>query len=114
MQTTRPRANLVTTNLLELAPEAAHRHVAHWVESQKLPGYRTNQVVARLWKNPVRNWDEATELSKTLRDLLNSTFPLSRLRLDVQQQSADGTRKYLWRLHDGEAIESVLIPTGSR
>jgi 23S rRNA (adenine2503-C2)-methyltransferase len=32
----------------------------------------------------------------------------------VIQQSADGTRKYLWRLSDGEAIESVLIPSGSR
>jgi 23S rRNA (adenine2503-C2)-methyltransferase len=30
------------------------------------------------------------------------------------QQSADGTRKYLWRLPDGEAIESVLIPSGAR
>jgi 23S rRNA (adenine2503-C2)-methyltransferase len=30
------------------------------------------------------------------------------------QQSSDGTRKYLWRLEDGEAIESVLIPSGPR
>ena len=30
------------------------------------------------------------------------------------QQSSDGTRKYLWRLADGEAIESVLIPSGKR
>jgi 23S rRNA (adenine2503-C2)-methyltransferase len=32
----------------------------------------------------------------------------------VRQQSSDGTRKYLWRLDDGEAIESVLIPSGAR
>jgi 23S rRNA (adenine2503-C2)-methyltransferase len=32
----------------------------------------------------------------------------------VEQVSADGTRKYLWRLADGEAIESVLIPSGAR
>ena len=30
---------------------------------------------------------------------------------EVEQLSADGTRKYLWRLADGEAIESVLIPS---
>jgi 23S rRNA (adenine2503-C2)-methyltransferase len=30
------------------------------------------------------------------------------------QTSADGTRKYLWRLADGELVESVLIPSGSR
>jgi 23S rRNA (adenine2503-C2)-methyltransferase len=40
--------------------------------------------------------------------------PLPRLREEMIQQSADGTRKYLWRLADGEAIESVLIPSGTR
>ncbi|HYC30726.1 MAG TPA: 23S rRNA (adenine(2503)-C(2))-methyltransferase RlmN, partial [Gemmatimonadales bacterium] len=42
------------------------------------------------------------------------SHPMPRLQADVIQQSADGTRKYLWRLADGEAIESVLIPSGSR
>jgi 23S rRNA (adenine2503-C2)-methyltransferase len=114
MRTIQPTANRETANLLELAPETAREQIAHWTESQKLPAYRTTQMVARLWGNPVRSWTEATELPTALRDLLNSTFPLPRLRLDVQQQSADGTQKYLWRLDDGEAIESVLIPTGSR
>ena len=114
MRTIQPTANRETANLLELAPEAAREQIAHWMENQKLPAYRTTQMVARLWGNPVRSWTEATELPTALRDLLNSTFSLPRLRLDVQQQSADGTQKYLWRLDDGEAIESVLIPTGSR
>ena len=37
-----------------------------------------------------------------------------RLTAETVQQSTDGTRKYLWRLADGEAIESVLIPSGNR
>jgi 23S rRNA (adenine2503-C2)-methyltransferase len=45
---------------------------------------------------------------------LNQVFPLTHLVADTIQQSADGTRKYLWRLEDGEAIESVLIPSGNR
>jgi 23S rRNA (adenine2503-C2)-methyltransferase len=45
---------------------------------------------------------------------LNQIFPLSRLTPDVVEQSSDGTRKYLWRLDDAEAIESVLIPSGGR
>jgi 23S rRNA (adenine2503-C2)-methyltransferase len=49
-----------------------------------------------------------------LRTELDLAHPLPRLQADVVQQSADGTRKYLWRLADGEAIESVLIPSGSR
>jgi 23S rRNA (adenine2503-C2)-methyltransferase len=56
----------------------------------------------------------ATELPLSLRAELEERFPLPSLTPDTIQQSADGTRKYLWRLADGEAIESVLIPSGTR
>jgi 23S rRNA (adenine2503-C2)-methyltransferase len=49
-----------------------------------------------------------------LRAELQDAFPLPSLAADTVQQSADGTRKFLWRLQDGEAIESVLIPSGTR
>jgi 23S rRNA (adenine2503-C2)-methyltransferase len=68
----------------------------------------------RLWQAPVESWEQATDLPSAVRKELQDTFPLERLVADVVQQSADGTRKYLWRLNDGEAIESVLIPSGSR
>ena len=71
-------------------------------------------MLRRLWQAPVRSWAEATELPATLRAELDQAFPLPRLIADTIQQSADGTRKYLWRLDDGEAIESVLIPSGTR
>ena len=48
------------------------------------------------------------------RSALDRVFPLSRLTADTERLSSDGTRKFLWRLADGEAIESVLIPSGSR
>lgn len=79
-----------------------------------LPRYRADQLVRRLWTAPVASWAEATELPAALRAELGSAHPLPRLREEVIQQSTDGTRKYLWRLADGEAIESVLIPSGSR
>jgi 23S rRNA (adenine2503-C2)-methyltransferase len=59
-------------------------------------------------------WADATELPRPLRDALDGAWPLPRLVLETRQQSADGTVKFLWRLPDGEAIESVLIPEGSR
>jgi 23S rRNA (adenine2503-C2)-methyltransferase len=79
-----------------------------------LPAYRVRQVHRRLWQAPVRSWADTTELPVTLRAELDRQFPLPSLPADTIQQSADGTRKYLWRLDDGEAIESVLIPTGAR
>jgi 23S rRNA (adenine2503-C2)-methyltransferase len=85
-----------------------------WVKERGLPPYRAAQIHRRLWQVPVKSWADATELPAALRIELDETFPLPRLTADTIQQSADGTRKYLWRLEDGEAIESVLIPSGTR
>lgn len=101
-------------SILDLTPAAARARLEEWVTGRGLPRYRVEQLVRRLWQAPVASWTEATELPLALRTELDRELPLSRLALDVMEQSADGTRKYLWRLPDGEAIESVLIPSGSR
>jgi 23S rRNA (adenine2503-C2)-methyltransferase len=101
-------------SLLDLSPSDARVVLGQWVADRGLPRYRTDQLVRRLWVAPVGQWAEATELPAALREELAREHPLPRLREDVLHQSADGTRKFLWRLADGEAIESVLIPSGSR
>ncbi len=101
-------------DLLDLAPDAARERLAGWVAERRLPAYRTAQLVRRLWVAPVERWADATELPRELRSELDVDLPLGRLTLDVEQRSTDGTRKLLWRLADGEAIESVLIPSGAR
>src|SRR6476659_5065896 len=111
---TAPTAPTSSADLLDRVPQAARAALSAWVARQGLPAYRVNQMVRRLWQAPVATWTEATELPVALRNELATAFPLGRLPLDVEQHSADGTRKYLWRLADGEAVESVLIPSGSR
>jgi 23S rRNA (adenine2503-C2)-methyltransferase len=101
-------------SLLDRTPGAAREILRAWAANRALPGYRVEQMTRRLWQAPVPRWAEATELPAALREELERDFPLPRLAADVIQQSADGTRKFLWRLADGEAIESVLIPSGSR
>jgi 23S rRNA (adenine2503-C2)-methyltransferase len=101
-------------DLLSLTPASARETIAAWTAERGLPSYRTDQIVRRLWHAPTAAWADATELPLALRAELDAVFPLPRLTAEVEQQSADGTRKYLWRLADGEAIESVLIPSGSR
>jgi 23S rRNA (adenine2503-C2)-methyltransferase len=101
-------------SLLDLTPARAHAALAAWVAERGLPRYRADQLLRRLWRSPVAAWDVATELPAPLRAELEIAHPLPRLQEDVIQQSADGTRKYLWRLADGEAVESVLIPSGAR
>ncbi|HKU60467.1 MAG TPA: 23S rRNA (adenine(2503)-C(2))-methyltransferase RlmN [Gemmatimonadales bacterium] len=100
--------------LLDLAPAAARDRLASWAAKRGLPRYRVEQMVRRLWVAPVERWEAATELPLELREALEREHPLPRLEPQVIQQSSDGTRKYLWRLADGEAIESVLIPSGGR
>ncbi len=100
--------------LLDLAPADATARIRSWIEEHRLPAYRTAQIARRLWVAPVGAWSEASELPAGIRAELDRDFPLGRLRPETVQQSTDGTRKYLWRLPDGEAIESVLIPSGTR
>jgi 23S rRNA (adenine2503-C2)-methyltransferase len=109
-----PKQKPQASGLLDSSPSSASTVVERWVLERGLPAYRKRQIVRRLWQAPVQSWVDATELPAVLRADLDQEFPLPRLAADTIQQSADGTRKYLWRLADGEAIESVLIPSGSR
>ena len=86
-----------------------------WVAERGLPGYRAGQILRRLWQAPVAAWSEATELplGRSGRSWTRP-FRCPAWRRRSNSVSADGTRKYLWRLADGEAIESVLIPSGGR
>ncbi|HET7599755.1 MAG TPA: 23S rRNA (adenine(2503)-C(2))-methyltransferase RlmN [Gemmatimonadales bacterium] len=101
-------------SLLDLTPAASRARLEPWVAARGLPSYRVGQIHRRLWVQPVARWADATELPLALREALEAELPLPRLAAEVVQESADGTRKFLWRLEDGEAIESVLIPSGGR
>lgn len=100
--------------ILDLTPAAARARIDAWTASRGLPSYRAAQLVRRLWTNPVGAWADATELPAALRNDLDRDLPLPRLAVTSLETSIDGTRKYLWGLADGEAIESVLIPSPSR
>jgi 23S rRNA (adenine2503-C2)-methyltransferase len=58
--------------------------------------------------------DAMTSLPRALRELLASRVRIDRPEAVRVQHSLDGTRKYLFRLADGEEIESVLIPDDGR
>jgi 23S rRNA (adenine2503-C2)-methyltransferase len=78
------------------------------------PAYRATQVFGRLWQRPVRSFDDITELPKSLREALALSFRISSLELATRQKSTDGTEKFLFRMHDGQLIETVAIPDGDR
>ncbi|PYO39265.1 MAG: 23S rRNA (adenine(2503)-C(2))-methyltransferase RlmN [Gemmatimonadetes bacterium] len=110
----RARGAPAVTDLLSLAPDAARAALTEWLDRTGEAAYRIRQVLPRLWQRPVARWADATDLPAALRAALDREFPLARLEATAHQVSKDGTEKFLWKLADGEAVESVLIPEGRR
>ena len=101
-------------NLLDLAPADAELALREFAVAHGHAAYRGSQVVPHLWVKPVGSFADMTDLPAPFRDLLAEHFVLPRLALVTEQQSTDGTRKFLFRMHDGQAIETVAIPDGER
>jgi len=96
-------------NLLDIEPRQAELAINEWVSEHGLPGYRTRQILPRLWQRPVCEWSECTDLPKEAIQLLEQDFPLVRPTQLEHQESSDGTAKYLWEMSDGSAVESVVM-----
>jgi 23S rRNA (adenine2503-C2)-methyltransferase len=79
-----------------------------------LKPYRAKQVYAWLHGAGAGSFDEMTNLSKPDRTLLADRFSLPTLVIMKEEVSTDGTRKFLFGLEDGHAVESVLIPDEDR
>ena len=73
------------------------------------PAFRAKQIYTWLHKG-VRSYDEMTNISKELRGKLAGQYPFYAPKVVRKQESAkDGTIKYLWRLRDGNCVETVLM-----
>src|SRR5438105_2332793 len=72
--------------------------------------YRARQIFEWLHRKGVASLEEMTNLPRALRERLAAETHLATLAIDAVQQSADGTRKYRLRTHEGKLIESVYMP----
>lgn len=77
---------------------------------KKQPGFRAKQVYSWLHEKLVDSFDDMTNISKDMREMLKEDFYIEHLEL-VQRlvSNIDGTEKYLFKLWDGNVIESVLM-----
>ena len=101
-------------NLLDMLPSEAERVIGDFAIANGERPFRGPQVLRHLWQNPAASFGEMTDLPVAFRALLAEQFELPRLQLTMRQTSTDGTEKFLFRLHDGEFIETVAIPEGGR
>lgn len=92
--------------LTGMAPAA----LGHWLAEGGHPAFRAAQILDWVWKKKVATFDAMSNLPAALRTALATDFALGALVHASTQGSADSTRKFLFRLHDGRYVESVLIP----
>ena len=84
--------------------------LATWLKDASEPAFRAAQILEWVWKKKVTSYDAMSNLPGALRGKLADAFRLTALEHSTTQGSADTTRKFLFRLHDGRYVESVLIP----
>lgn len=101
-------------NLLDLTPGQAESVLREFAQSVGAGAYRGTQAARHLWTSPVGSFEEMSDLPKEFRAKLAENFTMPRLALETMQESSDGTRKFLFRMADGQAIETVAIPDGDR
>jgi 23S rRNA (adenine2503-C2)-methyltransferase len=86
------------------------QEIEGWAESQGLAPYRGRQIRHWMLGRLAGSFQEMTSLPTSLRTLLLDKANINHLENMKSLESKDGTTKYLFRLSDGNLIESVLIP----
>jgi 23S rRNA (adenine2503-C2)-methyltransferase len=80
-----------------------------WLKENGESAFRADQIYDWLYVKRVSSFEEMNNLSKPLRQKLAAHFELQGLKEITRQTSADGTIKFLFSLHDGHAIETVIM-----
>jgi 23S rRNA (adenine2503-C2)-methyltransferase len=81
-----------------------------WLEANGIKPYRAGQIFKWVFSHQVDQFNSMTDLGQELREKLSAHFVISRLQTEKIETSRDGSQKYLFRLADGNHVETVLIP----
>ena len=90
--------------------ELSRSGLLDWLGAHNEKSFRADQILKWLYLRCADDFEAMTDLSKAFRGFLAEHFIIGRLVLERTLTSSDGTRKFLFRLGDGNTIESVLIP----
>ncbi|MDX1673518.1 MAG: 23S rRNA (adenine(2503)-C(2))-methyltransferase RlmN [Longimicrobiales bacterium] len=101
-------------DLIGLVPDRARDALRDHFDARGVASYRVGQTLSWIYDKVALSPDEITELPAGERDALAEAFTFTSPEPARVQRSEDGTAKHLWRLSDGELVESVLIPAEDR
>jgi len=76
--------------------------------------FRAVQILSWLYQKGAVRFEDFSDLPKPLREKLADRYSITTLELAGHLESRDGTAKFLFRLPDGQCVETVLIPSGRR
>ncbi|MGE7940884.1 23S rRNA (adenine(2503)-C(2))-methyltransferase RlmN [Lysinibacillus xylanilyticus] len=96
-------------NLKESVYSLQPEQLEEWLKENGEKPFRAAQIFDWLYNKRVKTFDEMSNLSKGLREKLEASFVLTTLSTIIQQESKDGTIKFLFQLQDGYSIETVLM-----
>lgn len=100
-----PRQHLLDLTLQDLKD---------WLVEKGEKPFRGKQILSAVYQRGIREFDEMTDLSKSLRTLLEESFIIFNGSEAAAVSSSDGTDKLLVRLADGGEVECVLLRDGKR
>ena len=100
----------MTVNLLDYDLEG----LAGFCEQLGEKRFRAQQLFRWIHQNGVSNYDDMTDLAKSLRQKLKGVAHVAALPVNAQHQSSDGTVKWLFDVGNGDAVETVFIPEEDR
>ena len=96
----------VKTNLLGMT----QAQLAEYFKSIGEKPFRSTQVIKWIYQHGVTDFEQMTNLSKSLRDKLSQHACVSAPKVIHRQYSDDGTRKWVFEVTGGSLVETVLIP----
>jgi len=82
--------------------------------SKDEPAYRAGQIFSWLYKKGVASFSSMKNLPKDLQTKLDNDYYIGALELSDTKKSKDKTEKFLFKLRDGNFIETVLVPSKKR
>jgi len=101
---------MTTANLLDFDLDG----LAAFCETLGEKRFRATQLFRWIHQRGAREFDQMTDLAKSLRERLRTAARIEALPVITQHISADGTIKWLFDVRDGNAVEAVFIPEDDR
>ena len=102
--------NINTRNLMGMT----HQDLEQYFSVVGEKSFRATQIMKWTHQQGITDYNKMTNLSKSLRDWLNKNAQMQMPEMISEEISTDGTRKWLLRVDDKNAVETVYIPEDDR